>query len=242
MNRTRTDQLDAHFAKWRTAASIPEDRFHEDGIIDEDRWNQAKVRVCFLMKEPNNPPKDGIYSRWDFRDEWKKDIRYTFARRLALWAAGIQHGFPPKETLHWQHTNAALRASALVNVKKTGGHGSSDVFELLTYAQRDKELVLEQLRIIDPQVIVLGLSDPPILKNALFPNLEWRRTGYDIPVALWEGRRLIDFYHPSSHNAPSASYCLLEKIMEGEVFLGLIGSEKGKRKGKKKGLRHKAQL
>ena len=239
MQATKTELLDALFAKWRTAAFIPEDQFHADGIIDEQRWNVAAVRLCFLMKEPNNPPKEGRHGSFDFRTWWLNEVKYKFSKSLSQWAAGVLLGFPPFEELHYKRTHAALRSSALVNVKKTGGGGRSVLSDLVTFAIRDRDLILAQLRIIDPQVIIMGLSDPPIVRDALFPGVSWQKTGYHIPIGMWEGRVLIDFYHPSSHNAPAASYCLLAKVMESAAFLGLLEAGKAERQGEKKGARYR---
>jgi hypothetical protein len=215
---TKTSLLTKHFAKWQTLSAIPETHFHKDGIINEDLWDKAGVKLCFLMKEPNNPQKEGWKGAFDFREWWMEEVKFKFSRTLSQWAAGVQLGFPALEQLHYTQTHAALRASALVNVKKTGGGGSSVLSELLPHAIRDKDLVLEQLRIIDPQVIILGLSDPPVLRDALFPKVVWKKSGYQIPLGHWEGRVLIDFYHPSAHNAPAAAYCLLEKVMSSKAY------------------------
>jgi len=226
----QTTLINEHFFKWRKEAAIPEDHFHEDGIISEEEWIASTVKLCFLMKEPNNPPKDGIQKKFDFREWWIEEVKYRFSRVLSLWAAGVQSGFPVYESLHPQIKHAALRSSALVNVKKTGGKGSTALHELLPYVQRDKELILEELRIIDPEVIIMGLSNPPVIRHVLFPDVKWKSSGYDILIGNWEGCTLIDFYHPSSYNASAASYCLLQKVMGSVAFTELREASMGERR------------
>jgi hypothetical protein len=215
---TKTKQLDDHFAKWRQQTRIARDKFHPDGIVDEAAYNKAKVKLCFLMKEPNN---DG--QGFDFRTWWSTEIKHQFTRRLSEWAAGVQNGFPPYDSIHKspfeRHRHPALRASALVNVKKSGGKGSSEYHSFMhalgaTEKQQDvvAELVREELRIIDPHVVVLGLSWQG-LRQRLFPDVKWKPSGYDVEIGEWEGRTLIDFYDPSARTAPAAAYCLLEKVM-----------------------------
>ena len=52
------------------------------------------------------------------------------------------------------------------------------------------------------------------LRERLFPHVVWRASGYAVDIGDWEGRKLIDFYHPSARNAPAAAYCLLEKVLK----------------------------
>ncbi len=79
------------------------------------------------------------------------------------------------------------------------------------------DLVRDQLRLIVPEVVVMGLSWNG-LRERLFPKIEWQPCGYDIPIGKWEGIKLIDFCHPSARNAPAASYCLLQKVIESKAY------------------------
>jgi hypothetical protein len=224
MYRTKTEQLDAHFALWRQQTRIARDKFHPDGIIDEAAYTRAKVKLCFLMKEPNNMDGD----RFDFRTWWKSEVKYQFSHRLSEWAAGVRYRFPPYDTIQStafrSDRHQALCASALVNVKKSGGGGSSKYHSFMhalgaTEKQQEvvAELVREELRIIDPQVVVMGLSWKG-LRQRLFPDVTWKPSGYDLEIGEWEGRTLIDFSHPSARTSSAAVYCLLEKVM-GKVKL-----------------------
>lgn len=223
---SKTDELNAHFAQWRQETNITVDRFHADGIVDEAAYNSAKVKLCFLMKEPNNRGES-----FDFREWWNREIKHQFTNRLSEWAAGVQHNFPAYDQIlqsqFAQYRHTALRASALVNVKKSGGGGNSHYYSFMealgnneVEQERAAELVRAQLQIIDPEVVVMGLSWPGLRKR-LFPDVCWKASGYTVEVGAWEGRRLIDFYHPSARNAPAAAYCLLQKVMESEAYNGL---------------------
>ena len=222
----KTARLDELFSKWRALESIPADRFHADGIIDEGTFEQTDVRLCFLMKEPNNPANGGEGSSFDFREQWKnKPIYGTFASRVAEWAYGVLDRFPPYDAI-WDGTaprtaQDAIRAVALVNLNKRGGGGRSDYGQFLQLLEKDDRqvanLVREELDIIAPDVIILGLSWEG-LRVRVFPDVQWKPSGYGIQVGAWKGRKLIDFYHPSSRSAPPALYCLLQKVMESEAF------------------------
>jgi hypothetical protein len=221
---TKTDALNHLFEKWKKEANIPAKLFHPDGIVDEVAYAKAKVKLCFLMKEPNNKEGEGF----DFRTWWNTEIKHQFTRRLSEWAAGVQSGFPAYDAIHRapfeRYRHPALRASALVNVKKSGGGGSSEYRSFMadlgaTVKEQDivAELVREELRIIDPQVVVMGLTWKG-LRQRLFPDVTWKPSGYDVEIGEWEGRTLIDFSHPSARTSSAAVYCLLEKVM-GKVKL-----------------------
>lgn len=236
----RTQALDDHFAKWRQQTRNAIKTFHADGIIHEPTYAKAKVKLCYLMKEPNNPPKDDFGAKFDFREWWRdQPIKGTFTARIAEWSYGILNDFPTYDAIWTMDEGRAVqevrKSIALVNVKKTGGAGSTkfDTY-MRALGASDKqqailaELVREELRIIAPDVIIMGLTWEP-LRKLLFPDVQWQPTGYTVEVGQWEGRTLIDFYHPSARNAPAAAYCLLEKVMESAAFLGLFEAGKVER-------------
>ena len=224
-----TALLDAHFAKWRQQTRTAIKTFHADGIVHEPTYANAQVKLCFLMKEPNNPAKDDFGAKFDFREWWRDEpIKGAFTARIAEWSYGLLNGFPPYDELWNVDEGPAIqevrKAVALVNVKKSGGGGSSEFKQFMrSLGASEKqqailaELVREELRIIAPDVVIMGLTWSK-LRDLLFPDVKWRPSGYDVEVGEWEGRTLIDFYHPSSRNAPAAAYCLLEKVMESEVY------------------------
>lgn len=221
---SKTKLLDAHFATWRKQTRNAIKTFHADGIIHEPTYAKAKVKVCYLMKEPNNPPKDDFGAKFDFREWWRDEpIKGTFTKRIAEWSYGILNGFPAYDDILTADEGRAIqevrKSIALVNVKKSGGVGSSDpeafLHALGASAKQQAilaDLVREELRIIAPDVIIMGLTWEP-LRDLLFPDVKWHPTGYAVEVGQWEGRTLIDFYHPSSRSAPAGAYCLLEKVM-----------------------------
>jgi len=119
----KTPLLDEHFLKWCQLTGIPENRFHPDGIIHEASFKETGAKLCFLMKEPNNPDNAGEGGNFDFRKWWKDEPIYgTFSSRVAEWACGVLDGFPPYDDI-WNGTaprtpQNALRAIALVNLNK----------------------------------------------------------------------------------------------------------------------------
>jgi len=233
----KTAALDCHFAKWRQQTRNAIKTFHADGIVHEPTYSKAKLKLCYLMKEPNNPPKDDFGAKFDFREWWRDEpIKGGFSARIAEWSFGLLNGFPPYDNVWSTEEGRAVedirRSIALVNVKKSGGVGSTEhnaFMRALGASEKQQavlaELVREELRIIDPDVVVMGLRLGK-LRETLFRDVNWTPSGYSVDLCLWEGRVLIDFYHPSARAASAAAYCLLEKVTSGAVYLDLLKAGK----------------
>ncbi|MDQ3441108.1 MAG: hypothetical protein M3478_12245, partial [Planctomycetota bacterium] len=130
--------------------------------------------------------------------------RSRFAKNVGRWAYLLRHATqtltPPFEQcdLHWR---AALSTAAVVNVKKTGGRGCSDLREIRNHFRQHSARFFEQVNLLAPRIIVTcGVGLFEILRPAL-PNVQAVGRGRH-----WEGGRLwIDFAHPSRRGSSDAS-------------------------------------
>ncbi|NAY91385.1 hypothetical protein GTQ34_05585 [Muricauda sp. JGD-17] len=212
---TRTEQLNLLFENWE--AEIPEykGKFIKDGINNEDLYTNAKTKMLFLTKEPNNPKQEA----GDFRKWWKEGLKYTFSHRLAEWSYGILNDFPEYEqTWHDKEGfSSAIFYVAFMNIKKIGGKGLSNYAEMERHLLQNKDRLLRQIEIIEPDVIITGLTWKK-LRNQLFDKVIWKHSGYNIAIGRYQNTKIIDFYHPSARNAAAASYSLLENVMKSSSF------------------------
>jgi hypothetical protein len=157
----KTDLLNELFDEWRLKLGVKNDKFSEDGIIEEDKWKQAHRKILFLLKETNDCPGD-------FRENCKKDPWPV----LGYWAFGLQHvreHYVPPFTSAKEGYAESFRSSALVNLKKRPGKGSSEPVVIEQATRDDKDLIAEELQIIRPEVIVCG-GTWPFVENALFDD------------------------------------------------------------------------
>ena len=215
---TRTHKLNLLFEKF--AKDVPEykSRFTKDGIINEQLYNETTPKILFIGKEPNNP--EGTIG--DFREDWNLGVSYTFARRIAEWSYGIINSFPEFDTIVTQpgSLEKSLKQIAFMNIKKSGGKGTSEYNTMMDHATRNVGLINEQIEIISPDIIITGTSWSE-LRNCIFPCVEWQPSGYGIEIGKIRNSKIIDFYHPSSRNAPAAAYSLLQNIIRSEKFKSL---------------------
>lgn len=223
---TKTEQLDELFKEWEAARPEYQGKFIKDGIINEELYNKAPVKVLFIAKEANHgdDPKPG-----DFREWWKGRIDHAFSYRVAEWAHGVLNDFPPFEKVHfgtnksWQNLYSnALQSIAFLDVKKSGGGGKADHAKIKDHIFKNRDFLNRQIEIIEPNIIVSSLVDINLV-NALFrvQKDEWVKSGYVRALFRRSNARVIDFYHPSSRNVPAASYSLLQNIIRSEPFRNL---------------------
>lgn len=215
---TKTQQLDKLFQKWEEHVPEYKGHFVRDGIINEELFEKTNPKILFITKEPNNPEQ----SEGDFREWWRKEVRLTFSKRIAEWSFGILNDFPVYDIVN-RSTDKRLNAIqkiAFMNVKKTGGKGQSNNEKIREEIRNNFKFIHDEIRIISPDIIITGLSEKET-RNTLFPELKdrWVDSGYDIAIARFsEKTTVIDYYHPSSWNAGSASYSLLQNIIKSSAF------------------------
>lgn len=212
---TKTEQLDRLFDEWEETVPDYKDKFVRDGIIDEKLYTAATVKILYVTKEPNNPDQ----ASGDFREWWKDEIVYTFSYRLAEWSYGLLNNFPQYDNIWTNKASAqrAIQSIALMNIKKSGGGGSADYPKMMEHVKANFNFLHRQIKIISPEIIILGTSWNK-LRDSLFPNISWRKSGYICSVGRHENARVIDYYHPSSRTPPAASYSLLQNIVQSNNF------------------------
>ncbi|MFZ4706186.1 MAG: hypothetical protein ACOYMF_09300 [Bacteroidales bacterium] len=187
----------------------PEDiGFVWDGIIDYDKWISYDLKLAFMLREAYSE-KDG---EWDFAEGYNeakgrfyiggRGQQATFNRieewSYALDCAMHQREKPMREEValkDYEASRKIMLASAYLNLKKIGGRSSSNIGELRAIANRDKELLLQQLKLISPNIILFCATYGDVLKNILFEG------AIKIPETERcyesEGILLIDFFHPT---------------------------------------------
>ncbi|MCK9401484.1 MAG: hypothetical protein M0Q51_16015 [Bacteroidales bacterium] len=213
--KSKTDQLNDLFAKWEQAVPEYQGIFVKDGIVNENLYDIAPLKILFITKEPNNPKQEA----GDFREWWKDELAFAFSLRIAEWSYGLLNDFPQYDEI-WAQKGAAIDAIhhiAFMNINKSGAGGNSELKRMMEHLNMNFEFLHQQIDIILPNIIITGTSWDA-LRNRLFPDVEWKNSGYDLQIGKHKTAKVIDFYHPSSRNAPAASYSLLQNIVNSEKF------------------------
>ena len=193
---------DAFFADWE--AALPEEqraRFCRDGVIDEEAWAAAPVKLLFVAGDPTGSavPADARDARAFFAD---KAGSGSFGTPLARWAAMIVGGLSAEEAQALKKKDLAgyAKGSAVIHLKKTAGESSASDAEVTEWAMADgnDERLLDQIDKIDPRVIVVcgtqACAAWPVLLTedpAAQPVLQSQEFG-------WDGRSVLATLSPSA--------------------------------------------
>lgn len=203
------------FQTWQNAIPMYKKNFIRDGIINEDYYNKSNPKILFLMKEANDPSSE---SEWDLAKDFNERMINNFPRRIAEWSWGISNGFQPLDKITDDTLlHNSLKMVAILNVKKSGGGSSTDLEILREHMKVNKEFIKRQINIIDPDIIIGGLGQTKHW-GLLIEDINWVDSGYDIKIARWGKKKLIDFYHPSYRVARAMSYSLLKEIFVSKPF------------------------
>ena len=217
MAHSKTDQLNKLFEEWQDRS---EENIKQDGINNEILYDKTTPKVLFIMKEPNDPKKGADnYRKW-----WEKTIEGQFSIRIAEWSYGILNGFPEFDTFNTNRNlkHQAIQQIAFMNVKKVGGMSKANPKTIMEYTRKYLDLIKEEIEIISPDIVILGLLSLKGVSNEIFPDIEWKSSGYGIDIAKYGKAKVINYYHPSATNITSADYYYsLKNIIQSNAFQNL---------------------
>ncbi len=140
--------------RWRehyTEIGISSTKICKDGIVDYETYAQANRKILFVMKEVNQ------WDEGDLREMLIKGPKYQMWHTVARWAAGILREFPPFEEIDaYEIWVESIRSIATINLKKTSGQAAADISVINAFALMDRQLLLDQIQMINPDIIVAG--------------------------------------------------------------------------------------
>ncbi len=211
-------QLESLFDRWENSDPNYLGKFVRDGMIHDIEYETPGVKILFLVKEAN----DIEQSKFDLAEVLNTNLTKNFGYRMAEWSFGILNDFPvlssarSSEDFH----ESLKKSSAVMNLKKIGGASKSDPKEIHLFAKKDKIFILEEIKILEPNIIVGGVGDSDIWK-VLFEDIKLKDSGYDIKVGKCGQMKIIDFYHPSYRVSRAMTYSLLQNVVRSESFENL---------------------
>lgn len=201
----KTEQLNSLFLKWKEYKPLYKTSFSEDGIINEELWIKADIKIMFLLKETNN--YIGDFREYVNKGPWKA---------IGYWGHGLQNiadfSYPDFAEARKENSYKYFcRSSAIVNLKKAPGGSSSNMNSIQEAAFSDREFIEEELRIISPKIIVCGgtfdictklwgkyeMISERVHKTAVFKDVVW-----------------IDFLHPRARIGQEFLYYALLHIFQ----------------------------
>jgi len=152
--QTKTELLDSLFIEWKshyTNMNIDIKEFNCDGIINESKYNAARKKLLFILREPNQSLKDN-----DIRKDVANGPCFGLWYELSRWAYGIINNFPDFDIVEKdiEGKKEVFLGSSIMNLKKIAGGGSTDFNELNLFAYIDRDFIKREIEIIGPDLII----------------------------------------------------------------------------------------
>lgn len=210
-----------------------------DGIVDEQVFNTQKKKIMFLLKETNGNNSDGQapekYEDWPYqswlqnkqsekpKDNTDKETKFyssTF-NKLCMWVDvfyncldGKAMSFEEYEKKFFNEDNfrRTLKKTAIVNLKKTWGGGSTKWDSLENYLAN--KTVVEVLKkeiseIIEPDIVICGGAQVYYLAKQVFGGTEEKVYISDNEALTYFkiGKTVyMNFYHPACRKSRKSMY------------------------------------
>lgn len=190
------------FISWRKRELHKERFFIEDGILNKDLWEKSPVKVLFLMKEAYESSTETA-KEWALNEylasKTLRELGKPMWWSVAHWLDGINKLIATGEVQPFDESYESdpqleeiFQSCAIINIKKSSGNSSSVSDDLSTYVEKDWELLLQQIKTINPDLIICGKTFPLIELKLGGPkrSAEW--------LYQAEGYYFVDFWHPSN--------------------------------------------
>lgn len=208
------DEHEALFKRWEERHTETSAFFVRDGIVNREHWDQATIKIVFLLKEVNRGKRSHCAS---LPLQIQKDLRRMVDdapwREVGRWAFTLLADSKRSITYSAANENYenACRSVALVNFKKTAGTNTAYMPKVRRFARRDRDLLNEQITILNPDVVVCcGKREVFRIAQTIFDDAARATPSGAYEAGEIAGRCLIgkrvwiDFIHPRMRRVKSS--------------------------------------
>lgn len=184
------------FSRWRQERVC----LVEDGVVCESSYLNSPMKICFVLKEVNDPEGGG----WDLRKFLLKGGRPRTWNNITRWIHAIRHlEFVPNwseyENVSAEFRVELLRSICAFNLKKSPGSHTTHRASFDQAVTADKSFIKEQFSFYDPDLTIccgtgwafrnsIELNDVPLKETSR--GIKW--------FNLESGKPVIMFSHPEA--------------------------------------------
>lgn len=189
------------FEEWKQNRSY--DSFMEDGLFDEQEWENQTTKILYVLKEANW--ENGNTDLCNYLLSEKSPTYWKTWNNIVRWTQAIRGGGPYQRTVTKKDKTNCLRTIAALNIKKVGGDALANDEEIRLFGIKDAAFINRQIELYQPDIIICcgrgSGKNADILYNHVFQNVsKWEHinkynyflatlnTGKTIPV--------VSFRHP----------------------------------------------
>ncbi len=200
MGESKTEKLNKLFTEWKSNYKSNTDGFAEDGIINEELWNEAKLKVLFLLKET-------VGFSGDFR-EYSNNGPWIELGYMNYYIQNTNEvNIPDFRYISADECHKSYRMCSVVNLKKISGKSTSSYEEIYQFGMKDKILIEEEISIIKPEIIVCGGTFDIFSNLFELNNIEISHRVYK--SSKFNEALIIDSVHPSQRTRRELVYYTL---------------------------------
>lgn len=166
-----------------------------DGITDIGQYIKTTPKILWILKEPN----DKDHASCDLKAFHRNIFSYPKWRRTYSLIIKVSYGIinsineydeiPEESTI-----TSVLRHIAHINVKKIGASSRTDPYSLNKYYNENKTPLLDQIKCIDPNIIINCSRVYSLFKDITDTNHS-RYNSFNYSKS--QGKIVINAYHPN---------------------------------------------
>ena len=112
----------------------------------------------------------------------------------------------------WKEVTESVLASAVVNIKKSGGRSSSNDDDLRKYVREDGDLLKQQVKCLSPHVMVC-CNTWPLVKD-VWPHAKQ----ISEQVHTIDGMLMLDFWHPANRYPDVMNYYTVAILLHRALY------------------------
>jgi len=186
------------------------ENFIRDGIVSPKNWYKQKTpKICYLLKEGYTNDKG-----YDLAECLRNNEPWHMWKKVSVWTESIFQAFGMEKEYNQEYIIGNLRKNtdsiAVINIKKSNGKSESDYKEIEDFAVKDRDFLYRELEIINPDIIVCGYTSHCL--RAILGE-EWKNNEtYMNLFGEWNGKLIIDYYHPAGQYPNRVNYYALMSI------------------------------
>lgn len=208
---TLKENQNALYERWKKEKQYT--YFVKDGILNYEKWNSIVPRIMFLLKETS----DDFTCIADKSHDITKGNGTHFWWNICYWKYLVEKIFKGEDVVFIKKTelpeikfnNNMVDSIAYVNIKKNCDNlSNSNDSEIFEYAISDKDLLKQQIEIIDPHVVFCS----NITFNAYKYIFESQLEKINDICYQHKDRLIIKFYHPSYFQIPGGRKTLFVEL------------------------------
>lgn len=209
------------FAEWKTKEKIEcsidnKKIFVRDGIIDEESYLKAPVKILYLLKEVNGGNKD-----WDLREYVKDGGQSATWDNVTRWTKGI---FNYKEELNWvslkkideNNRKEVLKFIAVVNLKKIPGGYTADYKKIEDFLKKESNIsyLKKQISFYNPDIVIC-CGTGWWYSSYIDKDIKWKETKRGVNYDKKDNKIIISYLHPEARVSSNLLYYgLIDAIKE----------------------------